>query len=103
MEENVIEKVVKKIDFNFSIQHIAYIKSGIIDYHRYNITIKDPNGNEIIIENIDPAYYSIIDSLRNIRRLYYVYDPNKNEAFAKCVREEILRQIAMIIAKIYLK
>ena len=96
-DQKVEEKVLKDINICFSIQDIAVIKGGIIDYHKYKIKIKDKDGKEIEPTDINLDYYLTSDAINEIRKLLKVYGLTSNEKLIEGVREEILKRIAVLI------
>jgi len=99
--QKVEEKVLKDINICFSIQDIAVIKGGIIDYHKYKIKIKDKDGKEIEPTDINLDYYFTDDTINEIRKLFKIYGITSNEKFIEGVREEILKRIAVLIFNAY--
>ncbi len=96
-DQKVEEKVLKDINICFSIQDIAVIKGGIIDYHKYKIKIKCKNDKEIEPTDINLDYYIISDAINEIRKLFKVYGLTSNEKLIEGIREEILKRIAVLI------
>jgi hypothetical protein len=104
MAEARVQEIPKKeLNLNFFVR-LVEVRSSLVNFYRLDISIKDPNGNEIKHEYLNPGEHEFSDILENIKKLYDVLKMSAasgNEKLVSGAREEILSLIAVLISKIY--
>ena len=105
MSQLVREKLKKEFNINIFGQIVEVERAWDHDKYELRITINDINKkNEIKHEYYEPEEYDLDYILRNIRKLYDTYSmavDSRNNKLIEGTREEILKQIALLISKIY--
>jgi len=105
MSQLVKEVVKKEFNLNFFGQIVKVEKAWGSDSYELRVVINDMiKKNEIKHEYYEPEEYDLDYILRNIKKLYDTYKmaiEAKNDKLIEGVKEEILKQIALLISKIY--
>jgi len=105
MSQLVKEEVKKEFNINFFGQIVRVEHSWSRPSYELRVLITDNNKkNEIRHEYLEPEDYEFYDILRNIMKLHDTYKmaiEAKNDKLIEGTREEILKQIALLISKIY--